>query len=108
MGKSTLGLLAGLGLGLLDGASAVFNPDAQSMLTTIVVSATIKGGITGIVVALAARRLSGVLQNVSSGAVIGLVLSAIAAIPSGSYVEIIVPGVIVGMLVGLIVTKFGR
>lgn len=108
MSKLALGSLSGAGLGLLDGVSAVFNPEAHSMLAIIIASATIKGAVTGVVVAYLARRIDGVVRNIGAGAIVGLVLSLIVAIPSGTYVEIILPGVIIGALVGTIVAKFGR
>ncbi len=108
MNKTALGLLSGAGLGLLDGVSAAFNPEAQPMLAVIIASATIKGAVTGVVIAYLAHRIDGVTRNVAAGAIVGLVLSVIAAVPSGSYVEIILPGTIIGALVGVIVAKFGR
>ena len=108
MGKLPLGLIAGLGLGFLDGVSAMLNPDAVPMLGVIIISATVKGLLTGGAVGLVARKLEGLWQNIAAGAAIGAILSVLAAIPSGSYVEIVAPGIVVGLLAGLIVAKWGR
>lgn len=107
MKKIQLGLLSGFVLGLLDGLSAFFVPEAQEMLGVIIPSATIKGIITGLVIGLIARKVEGIAKNVLIGGGIGAVLSALAAIPSGSYVAIIAPGIIIGLLIGFIVSKYG-
>ena len=108
MSKSVVGLLVGLGLGFLDGASAVFNPDAQSMLTIIIVSATVKGGVTGLATAWLASRVTGTFQKAAIGGGVGLLLSILAAVPAGTYVEVIVPGILIGVIVGVAVAKFGE
>ena len=108
MNKVLLGLLAGTFLGLLDGLSAIPNPDAQPMLVMIITSATIKGFITGLIFGFVAQKVEGMSQNLLIGLGISTVLSALAAIPSGYYLEIIVPGAIIGLLLGFIVTKWGK
>ena len=108
MKRIQLGLLSGFVLGLLDGLSALFVPEAQEMLGMIIPSATIKGIITGLVVGLIGRKVEGIAQNILIGGGIGAVLSALAAIPSGSYVQIIAPGIIIGLLIGFIVSKWGK
>ena len=108
MNKLALGLLVGLGLGLLDGASAAFNPAARAMLLLIIVSATAKGALTGVTVGFAARKFDGVLPNMAVGGVVGAILSVLASMPTGAYVEIIPTGVAIGVAAGLIVDKWGR
>jgi hypothetical protein len=108
MKKIQLGLLSGFVLGLLDGLSAFFVPEAQEMLGVIIPSATIKGIITGLVIGLIVRKVEGIVRNILIGGGIGAVLSALAAIPSGSYVEIIAPGILIGLLIGFIVSKWGQ
>ena len=107
MKKVQLGLLSGFVLGLLDGLSAFFVPEAREMLGMIITSATTKGIITGLAIGLIARKVEGIPKNVLIGGGIGAVLSALAAIPSGSYVQIIAPGIIIGLLIGFIVSKWG-
>lgn len=108
MGKVALGILSGVALGLLDGVSAFLNPDAAPMLGVIIISATVKGLLTGGAVGFVARRLEGLWQTIAAGAAIGAVLSVLAAIPSGSFIEIVPTGTIVGLLAGLIVAKWGQ
>ncbi len=108
MRKIPLGLLTGAGLGFIDGALAAFNPAAQEMLTAIIISATAKGVLTGGAIGLLARKLHSVAKNMAGGAGIGGALSVLAAMPSGAYLEIVIPGVVIGLITGLIVSKWGR
>ena len=108
MKKLPLSLLLGTILGLLDGLSAIPNPEAQKMLTMIIISATIKGAITGLIIGFIARKLESIGKNTLIGLGISTMLSALAAMPSGYYVEIMVPGAILGILLGFIVAKWGK
>lgn len=108
MKKIPLGLLSGTILGLLDGLSAIPNPDAQPMLAMIITSSTIKGLITGLIVGMVAQKIDGIGKNMLIGLGISTVLSALAAMPSGYYFEIVVPGAIIGLLMGFIVSKWGK
>ena len=108
MKKLSLGLLSGLILGLMDGLSAFFIPEAASMMTEIIIGSTIKGLIGGLIAAVIAKRSSSVWATTLLSGFSGMILSALAAIPSGSYMEIIVPGTIVGLLTGFITHKWGK
>ncbi len=108
MKKLPLGLLSGTVLGLLDGLSAFFIPEALEMIGMIITSATIKGVITGLCIGLIARKVDGIGKNILLGGGVSAVLSILAAVPSGAYIEILVPGVIIGVLVGFLVAKWGK
>jgi hypothetical protein len=56
MSKPMLGILVGAGLGILDGLSAWFSPEARPMMITIVAGSTLKGIVTGALAGLIARR----------------------------------------------------
>jgi len=108
MKKLPLALIAGTLLGLLDGLSAFFIPEAASMMTEIIIGSTVKGLINGLIAGLIARKISSWWKVMLLSGAAGVVLSALAAIPSGAYVEIIFPGTIVGLLTGAIAGKWGR
>lgn len=108
MKKTYLGLIAGLVLGLLDGLSAMFIPEAREMLGMIIVSATVKGAITGFLTGMAAGKLAAKSSIILAGLAISLVLSILAAIPSGAYVEILIPGIVIGGICGVVTGKYGR
>jgi len=108
MKKLPLGSVAGTTLGLLDGLSAFFIPEAATMMTEIIIGSTIKGLVNGLIAGVIAKRFTTILMvTIWSGAT-GLVLSILSAIPSGAYVEIIVPGTIVGLLSGFITARWGK
>jgi hypothetical protein len=108
MRKIPLGLLSGTVLGILDGLSAFFVPEAAGMMTTIMVGSTVKGLVGGLAAGLIARRSTSIAATAAWSAVVGVVLSVLAAIPSGAYVQIVIPGTIVGLLTGAITQKWGR
>ena len=108
MKRVPLGLIAGGGLGLLDGLSAFLIPEARGMMTEIIVWGTAKGLVTGLLVGVIACRVEGVGKNVLAGGAVGAVLSLLAAISTGSYVEIVPTGIVIGLLAGLIVSKWGK
>lgn len=108
MKRVPLGLIAGAVLGLLDGLSAFLVPEAQGMMAEIIVWGTAKGLVTGLLVGVIACKVKGVGKNALAGGAVGAVLSLLAAISTGSYVEIVPPGIVVGLLAGLIVSKWGK
>jgi hypothetical protein len=113
MNKPVLGLVLGGVLGVLDGLTAWFTPAVRNMLMVIVISSTVKGLIAGVLIGLVARKVLSVGAMVFWGLVIaGLLAWGVAAMPDPSgkhyYFEIILPGAIVGMLVGFATAKYGR
>src|SRR5687768_982384 len=105
MRKPLIGVSVGAGLGLVDGASAWFSPDAQPIIVTIIVGSTIKGVITG----LLARWRQSTMLGVVAGLVIGFVLSHVAAMGQpGHYAEIVLPGMLLGAIVGFVTQRYPR
>ncbi len=106
MNKILFGLITGTILGLLDGLSAFFIPEAAPMLTVIIISATVKGAITGCLIGVTAKKVKSLSRNMVAGILISGVLSFLAAIQSGSYVEIVVPGIIAGIITVYLIYRF--
>jgi hypothetical protein len=113
MKKPVLGLLLGGVLGAFDGLTALGTPEVASQIVGIVIGSTIKGLIVGSLVGWYAYRV----QSLSKGLFVGLVVAAFFAFlvavmpqPSGQHywVEIMLPGSIVGLIVGYAKQKFGR
>lgn len=107
MKKISLGTLAGTILGLLDGLSAFFIPEAADMMTEIIIGSTIKGLVNGLIAGAIAKKTS-VFNATLLGGLTGIILSILSAIPTGAYVEIVVPGTVVGMLSGFIAARWGK
>jgi hypothetical protein len=107
MSKPWLGLVTGAILGALDGLSAWFSPEARSQMLVIVLGSTIKGLLTGLLAGLIARRMQSTPLGVLAGLGIGFVLSSIAATGQpGHYLEIVLPGMLVGGLVGFVTQRY--
>jgi hypothetical protein len=114
MSKPLLGLILGAVLGFLDGLGAFFYPGVASMMTGIIIGSTLKGLLTGMVTGLVARRLHSLPLGILSGLIVGLALSYWAAAtspdPQGRYyyLEIMLPGSVLGAVVGFATQKFGK
>lgn len=114
MPKIWLGLLIGTIAGAIDGLSAWFTPEARTLMMVIVIGSTTKGFITGLVAGWIAQRTNSLVRALAAGLIVGLVLSYLAAQftpdPAGHhyYLEIMLPGAIVGLIAGFASQRFGR
>lgn len=113
MNKVVLGLVVGGILGIFDGLSAWFTPAVRAQLLGIVIGSTVKGLIAGILIGYFAKKVNSLPLGLTFGLGIGLLLAyAVAAMPDPSgkhyYLEIMLPGGIVGMIVGYATQRFGQ
>ena len=105
MSKPVLGLLLGGILGIFDGLTAYFTPEVRSQLLVIVVGSTVKGLIAGVSIGFFSKKVASLPLGVAFGLGVGLLLAfLVAAMPSATgrhyYIEIMLPGAIVGAIVG--------
>jgi len=112
MNKVVLGLLVGGFLGIFDGLTAWFTPEARAQLLGIVIGSTVKGLIAGVLIGYFAKKVNSLPLGIVFGLGIGLLLAfAVAAMPNPEgkhyYFEIMLPGGIVGMIVGYATQRFG-
>src|ERR1700742_1687037 len=101
MSKILLGVVLGAILGAIDGATAWFTPEVRPAIVGIIIGGAFKSIIAGAILGLFARKV----HSVAAGVLFGLVLGAgfafvIAQLQHAHYAEIIVPGTIVGMILG--------
>jgi len=113
MNKAVLGLLLGGVLGVFDGLTAWFTPAARPMLVGIVIGSTVKGLLAGVLTGWFARRVGSMPLGIAFGVGVGLLLAyLVAAMPSETgdhyYFEIMLPGAIVGLIVGWATQRYGR
>jgi LytS/YehU family sensor histidine kinase len=113
MNKVMLGLVLGAVLGAIDGLTAWFTPAVRAQIVMIVCFSTLKGLIAGLLIGWFARRVRSVPLGIFFGLVVGFVLAYIIAAmpdPSGNHYwfEIIVPGSLVGLIVGYATQRYGR
>jgi hypothetical protein len=112
MNKTVLGLVLGGVLGIFDGLTAWFTPAARAQLMGIVIGSTVKGLIAGVLIGYFARKVHSLPLGLIFGLGVGLLLAfGVAAMPDPSgkhyYFEIMLPGGIVGMIVGYATQRFG-
>jgi MFS family permease len=113
MKKPLLGLLLGGVLGVFDGLTALLSaPEVAPDIVGIVIGSTMKGLLVGVLVGWFAYRV----RSLAWGMIVGLLVSAffaylVAAMPTPDgkhyYWEIILPGSIVGLIVGYATQSFG-
>jgi hypothetical protein len=113
MNKILLGLILGTVLGAVDGASAWLTPEVRPEMMFIIGGSALKGLVGGILIGWFARKVKSVPKGILFGLFIGALLAfGIAAMPDGLtgkhyYKEIIIPGSIVGLIVGFATQKYG-
>jgi hypothetical protein len=114
MNKPVLGLVLGGFLGIFDGLSALLSaPETAPGIVGIVIGSTCKGVLVGVLVGWFARRV----HSLSAGVFFGLLCGAffaflVAAIPQPSgvhyYWQIMLPGSVLGVIVGYATQRYGR
>lgn len=109
MNKVLFGLILGAVLGLADGATAWFTPEVRKDMLGIIIGSTIKGMIVGAAAGWFARRVKSTAAGIVFGLVLGAVLAyAIVAMNGGKwFFEIVLPGSIVGAIVGWATQRYG-
>lgn len=112
MNKPVAGLVFGAVLGFFDGLTAWFTPEVRPMLTGILIGSSVKGMVVGILSGLLARKVRSVPIGIAFGAGMGLVFAyLVAAAPSETgkhyYLEIMIPGFLVGAIVGFLTQRAG-
>ena len=108
MSKPLIGVILGAVLGVFDGLTAWFTPDARSDLGNIVFGSTVKGIIAGIAIGFFAKKFNSLPIGILFGVVVGAVLAYLTALMVGKYYfQIILPGTLVGLIVGFATQKYG-
>lgn len=109
MNKIVLGLLVGGALGVLDGLSAWFTPDARKDLIGIVFGSTFKGLVAGVLIGLFARKVNDMRWTILFGIAVAALFAYLVAAQMGKYYfEIMLPGSVVGLLTGYVTQRYGR
>ncbi len=114
MNKPVLGLLLGGVLGIFDGLSALVSaPETQPMILGIVIGSTFKGLIAGVLIGFFARKVRSLPLGILFGLAVGMFFAyLVAAMPSENgqhyYWQIMLPGSVLGMIVGYATQRYGR
>jgi hypothetical protein len=110
MSKPLIGILLGAVLGAIDGLTAWFTPAVRDQLAGIVVSSTFKGIIAGIAIGFFAKKFHSLPIGILFGLAVGALLAYLTArfAVGGYYFEIMLPGSMVGLIVGFATQKYGK
>ncbi len=112
MNKPMFGLVLGGVLGIFDGLTAWFTPEARPAIMGIVIGSTIKGLITGVCIGYFAKKVHSLPLGILFGLAVGMLLAfGVAAMPDNSghhfYFQIMLPGSILGAAVGFATQRYG-
>jgi len=109
MSKPLIGIALGAVLGAIDGLTAWFTPAVRNELAGIVMGSTIKGILAGIAIGFFARKFHSLPLGILFGLLVGAFLAwLVAFLQGGYYFEIILPGTLVGLIVGFATQKYGN
>jgi hypothetical protein len=107
MKKPVFGMILGGVLGVFDGLSALVSaPETAPGIIGIVIGSTVKGIIAGVLIGWFARKVNSLPIGIMFGLGVGLVLAWLVSfmqVQAGQpayYAEIMIPGAIVGLIVG--------
>ncbi|MEW5916474.1 MAG: hypothetical protein AB1762_08720 [Gemmatimonadota bacterium] len=107
MKKPLYGTILGGVLGVFDGLSALASaPETAPQIAGIVIGSTFKGLLAGLIIGFFARRVRSLPLGIAFGLVVGFALAAVivymqvAAGEPAYYWQILLPGSLVGLIVG--------
>jgi F0F1-type ATP synthase assembly protein I len=112
MNKIVAGLLFGLILGAVDGATAWFYPEARLMMASVMIGSSIKGMVVGILSGWFAQKVQSTAWGIVVGSALGLLFALFVAAMDAAkgnphYLEIMLPGFVVGAIVGFLTQRVG-
>src|SRR6266436_1589109 len=108
--KPMLGLAVGGVLGLLDGLSGFFEPSLAPVMGSVITFSLLKGLLAGIATGYVSQRVHSMLLGIPAGVGIAAVLSLVVILRAGMalFWDIMIPGMLLGLIVGFATQKFGR
>jgi MFS family permease len=111
--KIVVGLIFGAVLGAVDGATAWFTPEARPQMATILMGSSFKGMLVGLLSGWFARKVQSTKWGIVLGAALGLLFALLVALmpqPNGHhyYLEIMLPGFVVGAIIGFLTQRLGK
>ena len=109
MNKPLLGLILGGILGVFDGLTALVSaPETAPDIVGIVIGSTFKGLLAGVLIGWFAKNV----HSLPLGLLVGLLIGAffaylVAAMGDQYYWEIMLPGSVLGLIVGYATQRYG-
>jgi hypothetical protein len=108
--KPMLGLAVGGTLGLLDGLSGFLEPSLAPVMTSVITFSLLKGLVSGIAIGYVSQRFHSMFVGILAGIGIAAVLSLLVILRAGMtlFWDIMLPGMLLGVVVGFTTQKFGK
>ena len=114
MNKPVLGLVLGGVLGIFDGLTALLSaPEVAPQILGIVIGSMGKGLVAGVLIGWFSSRVGSMQASLIGGLLIGASFAFLVAAmpqPDGTHYwwQIMLPGSIVGLIVGYATQRYGR
>jgi len=112
MNKALVGVIFGAVLGFFDGLTAWFTPAVRPYIAGILIGSSVKGMVVGVLSGFFARKVRSVPAGIAFGAACGLLFAYLVAMtPTDGkyyYAEIMLPGFIVGAMIGFFTQRYGK
>jgi len=110
LSKPMLGLAVGGLLGLLDGLSGFFEPSLAPIMPSVITLSLLKGLLSGTATGYVAQRVHSMLLGILAGTAIATALSLLVILRAGMMLfwDILLPGMLLGAIVGFATQRFGR
>jgi len=108
MKKPVFAMLLGGILGVFDGLTALVSggPEIPSQIGAIVAGSTFKGVVAGLIIGLVAQRTQSLAVIVGVGVAVAAFFAYLVTIGTPYLWEIVLPGSIVGLIVGFATAKY--
>src|SRR6267378_2432335 len=108
--KPMLGLAVGGVLGLMDGLSGFFEPSLAPVMGSVITFSLLKGLVAGIATGYVSQRVHSMLLGILAGIGIAAVLSLLVILQAGMalFWDIMIPGMLLGLIVGFATQRFGK
>src|SRR5580692_11690423 len=108
--KPMLGLAVGGTLGLLDGLSGFLEPSLAPVMSSVITFSLLKGLVAGIAIGYVSQRFHSMLVGILTGIGIAGALSLLVILHAGMalFWDIMLPGMLLGIVVGFTTQKFGK
>ena len=106
MNKIIYGLMVGGVLGIFDGMTAWFTPEVRDQMVTIIIGSTVKGVVTGVLIGLFAKWVHSLFWGMAFGLAVGAFFAYLILLGTpGHALNIMLPGSLVGLIVGYAAQK---
>jgi hypothetical protein len=108
--KPMLGLAVGGTLGLLDGLSGFLEPSLAPLMGSVITFSLLKGLASGVSIGYFSKRVHSMPLGILAGVVIASALSMLLILKAGIalFWDIVLPGMLLGVIVGFATQRFGR